>query len=94
MVLVHQIGGNPDAGTDLIDALRGKIRATPRCPPACRCTWPVASRVQVDQQKANGNQGGQIEELSLLFIIVLLVLIFRSLTLALTTLDPAAAVGD
>ena len=43
----------------------------------------------MDQQKASGNTGGKIEELSLLFIIVLLVLIFRSLTLALTTLAPA-----
>ena len=45
--------------------------------------------VQVDQQKANGNQGGQIEKYSSLLIILLLVLIFRSLTLALVTLAPA-----
>jgi RND superfamily putative drug exporter len=43
----------------------------------------------VDQQKATGNTGAKVEELSLLLIIVLLVLIFRSLTLALTTLAPA-----
>jgi RND superfamily putative drug exporter len=43
----------------------------------------------VDQQKASGNTGNQVENLSALFIIVLLVIIFRSLTLALTTLAPA-----
>ena len=43
----------------------------------------------MDQQKASGNTGNRIEILSALFIIVLLVLIFRSLTLALTTLAPA-----
>ena len=45
--------------------------------------------VSVDQQKASGNTGGKVQDFSALFIIVLLVLIFRSLTLALTTLAPA-----
>ena len=45
--------------------------------------------ISVDQQKANGDQGSRIQNLSALFIILLLVLIFRSLTLALTTLIPA-----
>ena len=45
---------------------------------------------QVDQQKASGNTGHQVENLlGSLFIIVLLVLIFRSLTLALATIAPA-----
>ena len=42
----------------------------------------------MDQQKASGNTGNKIEHLSLLFIIVLLVLIFRSFTLALVTVIP------
>src|SRR2546430_5033704 len=45
--------------------------------------------VQVDQQKASGNTGNQVENYSALFIIVLLVLIFRSFTLALVTIAPA-----
>jgi len=45
-----------------------------------------AYAVQVDQQQASGNQGSQVQQLSLLFIIVLLVLIFRSLSLSLVTL--------
>ena len=43
----------------------------------------------MDQQKASGNTGNQVEQYSALFIIVLLVLIFRSLTLALVTIAPA-----
>jgi RND superfamily putative drug exporter len=43
----------------------------------------------VDQQKQNGNTGNKLQFLSLAFIIVLLVLIFRSLTLALVTVVPA-----
>ncbi|MEP7024996.1 MAG: MMPL family transporter, partial [Actinomycetota bacterium] len=36
-----------------------------------------------------GNQGNQVQDLSIVFIVVLLVLIFRSFTLALTTIFPA-----
>ncbi len=45
--------------------------------------------VQVDEAKASGSTGNQVQDLSLLFIIVLLVLIFRSLTLSITTVLPA-----
>ena len=45
--------------------------------------------VQVDQQKASGSTGNQVQNLSVLFILVLLILIFRSFTLALTTIAPA-----
>src|SRR5258708_10889171 len=43
-----------------------------------------AVATQVDQQKASGNQGGKVQDFSALLIIVLLLLIFRSLTLSLT----------
>ena len=43
---------------------------------------------QVDQQKASGNTDSKIQFLPLIFIIVLLVVIFRSLTLALVTVIP------
>ena len=43
----------------------------------------------MDEQKATGNTGNKVQDLSLVFIIVLLVLIFRSLTLAITTVLPA-----
>jgi len=88
VVLVHQLGGNPSAASTLIDNLRAKIRQTPR-PAGLRVHLAGSIAVQVDQQKANGNQGGQIEKYSALLIILILVLIFRSLTLALVTLAPA-----
>jgi putative drug exporter of the RND superfamily len=88
VVLVHQLGGDPNAGTKLIDGLRAKIRQTPR-PAGLQVHLAGSIAVEVDQQKANGNQGGQIELYSSLLIVVLLVLIFRSLTLALVTLAPA-----
>ncbi|HUZ53711.1 MAG TPA: MMPL family transporter [Streptosporangiaceae bacterium] len=88
VVLVHQLGGDPNAATNLIDGLRATIRQTP-LPAGLQAHLAGALAVQVDQQKANGNQGGQIELYSSLLIIVLLVLIFRSLTLALVTLAPA-----
>jgi putative drug exporter of the RND superfamily len=88
VVLVHQLGGDPNAATSLIDGLRAKIRQTP-FPAGLQAHLAGAFAVQVDQQKANGNQGGQIEKYSSLLIILLLVLIFRSLSLALVTLAPA-----
>jgi RND superfamily putative drug exporter len=88
VVLVHQVGGDPNAGPDLINGLRKEIRQTPR-PAGLQVHLAGSIAIQVDQQKANGNQGGQIERYSSLLIILLLVLIFRSLTLALVTLAPA-----
>ena len=87
-MLVHQLGGDPNAGLNLIDGLRALIRQTPR-PAGLQVHLAGSIAVQVDQQQANGNQGGQIERYSSLLIIALLVLIFRSLTLALVTLAPA-----
>jgi RND superfamily putative drug exporter len=88
LVLVHQLGGDPNASTKLIGGLRAKIRQTAR-PAGLQVHLAGAFAVQVDQQKANGNQGGQIELYSSLLIVLILVLIFRSLTLALVTLFPA-----
>ena len=82
-------GGNPNAAARPGRRAARARSPAPGCPPGCRRTWPAASPSQVDQQKASGNTGNQVEGLSALFIIVLLVLIFRSLTLALTTLAPA-----
>jgi RND superfamily putative drug exporter len=89
VVLASQLnGGNPNAASNLVDALRAKIAAA-GLPAGLQVHLAGDIAAQVDQQKASGNTGGKIEELSLLLIIVLLVLIFRSLTLALTTLAPA-----
>jgi putative drug exporter of the RND superfamily len=88
LVLASQIGGNQSAATNLIDGMRARISSA-GLPAGLQAHLAGSLAVQVDQQKANGNQGGRIQNLSALFIIVLLVLIFRSLTLALSTLIPA-----
>jgi putative drug exporter of the RND superfamily len=88
VVLVHQLGGDPNAASKLIDGLRTTIRHSPR-PEGLQVHLAGSIAVQVDQQRANGNQGKQIELYTAALIIVLLVLIFRSLTLALVTLAPA-----
>ena len=87
VVLAQQGGGNQNYATDLIDGLRAKI-AQADLPAGLQAHLAGDVAAQVDQQKASGNTGNKIELLSLLFIIALLVLIFRSLTLALVTVIP------
>ncbi len=87
IVLAQQGGGNQNYATDLIDGLRAKIvQAHLPAGVQAHVTGDIAA--QVDQQKASGNTGSKIQLLSLLFILVLLVLIFRSFTLALVTVIP------
>ncbi|HUC59485.1 MAG TPA: MMPL family transporter [Streptosporangiaceae bacterium] len=88
LALAKQIGTNASAATDLIDSMRAKIAAA-GLPAGLSVHLAGSLATEVDQQKANGNQGDRVQNLSALFIILLLVLIFRSLTLALTTLIPA-----
>jgi putative drug exporter of the RND superfamily len=88
VVFAQQGGGSQNQQTDLVAALRGRI-AGAGLPDGLTAHLAGAVATQVDQQKASGNQGGQVEAYSALFIIVLLVLIFRSLSLSLLTLAPA-----
>jgi putative drug exporter of the RND superfamily len=88
LVLVGQLGGNQSGVTTLVGNMRARI-AQAGLPSGLQAHLTGSLAVQVDQQKANGNQGSKIQYLSALFIILLLVLIFRSFTLALTTLIPA-----
>jgi len=88
VVLATFGGGGNNQQTGLVNALRAKI-AHAALPAGLQAHLAGDVAIQVDQQKASGNQGNQVETFSALFIIVLLVLIFRSLTLALTTLAPA-----
>ncbi len=81
-------GGNGNQDKTLINSLRSKI-AQAGLPAGLQAHVTGALATQVDQQKQAGNQGNQVQDFTALFIIVLLVLIFRSLTLALTTLIPA-----
>jgi RND superfamily putative drug exporter len=87
IVLAEQGGGNQNYATDLIDGLRAKITQA-QLPAGLQAHVTGDIAAQVDQQKASGNTGSKIQFLSLLFILVLLVLIFRSFTLALVTVIP------
>jgi putative drug exporter of the RND superfamily len=87
-VLAQASGGNQSQQTDLVNGLRAKI-ASAGLPAGLQVHLAGDIAVSVDQQKASGNTGGKVQDFSALFIIVLLVLIFRSLTLALATLAPA-----
>src|SRR4029077_12203848 len=88
IALASQAGGGPNATTDLVDSLRATISRA-GLPAGLQAHLAGSVAVQVDQQKASGNTGNQVETYSALFIIVLLVLIFRSFTLALVTIAPA-----
>jgi RND superfamily putative drug exporter len=81
--------GNQSYATNLVDGLRGKISQA-HLPSGLSAHVTGDFAVQVDQQKASGNTGNKVQGLSVLFVILLLVLIFRSLTLAITTVLPAA----
>jgi putative drug exporter of the RND superfamily len=81
--------GNASYGTNLVNGLRAKIRQA-NLPPGLSAHVTGDFAVQVDQQKASGNTGSEVQSLTVLFVILLLVLIFRSLTLAITTVLPAA----
>ncbi|HEV2452141.1 MAG TPA: MMPL family transporter [Streptosporangiaceae bacterium] len=88
VVLAQFGGGNQNGDTNLVNALRSKI-AHASLPAGLQVHLAGDIAIQVDQQKASGNTDSQLQTLSAVFIIVLLVLIFRSLSLALLTLAPA-----
>ena len=82
-------GSNPQDAKTLVDDIRGDITAA-QLPPGLSAHVTGDIAISVDQQKAQGNTGNKVDGLSLLFVIVLLILIFRSVTLALVTVLPAA----
>src|SRR6266851_3923784 len=88
VVLAQQGGGNQNYATDLVNGLRTKITQA-GLPAGLQAHLAGDIAAQVDQQKASGNTGSQLQIVSLVFIIGLLVLIFRSFTLALVTVAPA-----
>jgi RND superfamily putative drug exporter len=88
IAFVRLAGGDNSQTITLVDDLRKTISAS-GLPAGVSAHLSGAFATQVDQQKASGNQGNQVEALSSLFIVALLVLIFRSLSLSLTTLIPA-----
>jgi RND superfamily putative drug exporter len=92
LVLAQASGGNQSEQTNLVNSLRAKIgQAGLSAGLQVHLAGDIA--VSVDQQKASGNTGNKVQDYAALLIIVLLVLIFRSLSLALTTLAPAFVSG-
>ena len=81
--------GNPNYAKDLVDGLRTQI-AKADLPTGLSAHVTGDLAVQVDQQKASGGTSNRVQALSVLFVILLLVFIFRSITLAITTVLPAA----
>ncbi len=79
--------GNPQWAKNIVDGLRAKV-ASAHLPPGLHAHVAGDLAIQVDQQKASGNTGNKVQLLSVLFVVVLLVLIFRSLTLAIVTVLP------
>jgi RND superfamily putative drug exporter len=88
LVLVRPGGGGGTQTIALVEDLRAALSQAP-LPAGLSAHLAGAFAVQVDQQNASGNQGNRVELLSSVFIVVLLVLIFRSLSLSLVTLAPA-----
>jgi RND superfamily putative drug exporter len=80
-------GSQPDQ-TTLVDNLRAQI--TKEAPPSgLQVNLAGQIAINVDQQAKSGNTGNQVELLSVVFILILLLLIFRSLLAPLITLIPA-----
>jgi putative drug exporter of the RND superfamily len=90
IVLASAAGsGNQSYATNLVDGLRAKITQA-HLPAGLSAHVTGDFAVQVDQQKASGSTGNKVQGLTVIFVILLLVLIFRSFTLAVTTVLPAA----
>jgi RND superfamily putative drug exporter len=86
-VLSNVNGGDQAGQTDLINNLRSQIARA--VPPGMQVHLAGSLAIQVDQQKQSGNTGNQVQGVSVIFILVLLLLIFRSLLAPFITLIPA-----
>jgi len=74
--------------TTLVKNIRAEIRNA-GAPTGLQVNLAGQIAINVDQQAKSGNQGNQVEGLSVIFILVLLLLIFRALLAPLITLIPA-----
>ena len=87
-VLSNVNQNNQGAQTDLINDLRGVIQDSSP-PPGMQAHLAGQLAIAVDQQKQSGNTGNEIEIVALLFILILLFLIFRSVLAPFITVIPA-----
>jgi len=87
-VLSNVSQNDENAVTDLINNLRAQItRAGP--PPGLQVHLAGQVAINVDQQKQSGSTGNSVQDIALIFILILLLLIFRSLLAPLITVIPA-----
>ncbi len=88
-VLSNVSGGGSGSGlTTLVNDLRGTI-SRDRPPPGLSVHLAGAVAINADQQSKSGSTDSQIQLLSIIFIVVLLLLVFRALLAPLVTLIPA-----
>jgi len=87
-VLSNVSTNDENAMTSLIDDLRAAI-ASAHPPAGMQVHLAGQLAINADQQKQSGSTGNQVQALSFLFILVLLLLIFRSLLAPLITVIPA-----
>jgi putative drug exporter of the RND superfamily len=87
--VLSDVGGGDAAGqTTLVKDLRAQIvKAAPPAGLQVHLAGDIA--INVDQQAKSGTTGNQVEGLSVIFILILLALIFRSVLAPLITLIPA-----
>jgi putative drug exporter of the RND superfamily len=76
------------AQTDLVDQLRSAIAAASP-PGGLQVHLAGQLAINVDQQKQSGNTGSQVQGVAFVFILILLLIIFRSLLAPLITVVPA-----
>jgi RND superfamily putative drug exporter len=87
-VLSNVSTSDQTAMTNLIDELRTAI--TDSSPPAGMQVHLAGQlAINVDQQKQSGQTGNQVQDFAFLFILILLLIIFRSLLAPLITVIPA-----
>jgi RND superfamily putative drug exporter len=92
-VLSNVSGGNNSGQTTLVKNLRTTI--TRAAPPAGLSVHLAGQLpIQVDQQAKSGNTGNQVQGVAVVFILILLLLIFRSLLAPLITIIPAFLAVD
>jgi RND superfamily putative drug exporter len=92
-----QVLANINVGQDgpsktLVDQLHDAVVGV-RAPPGLQTHLAGQVADQIDQQEKSGNTGAQIEGASVVFILVLLILIFRSPLAPILTLAPAFLVN-
>ena len=81
--------GGGDQATNAIDAIRHAMAGT-AAPPGLALHLAGAIPTFVDEQKATGHMQGVTQELAIVFIIALLLVVFRAALAPLVTLFPAA----